>query len=158
MLVIITATISSLSYAEAKETNYTFSCKGMHGGLNDTSVIRVKINKPFFGSPKANVKFMNKEHRNLFKDANVLNFDDAFVYFTDGWGYLDTEKFEQCSVTHRRRCLFANTIILAADKSEGEFKHEFQQTYFDNCCSDGVEYDGGARVNFSGTYCTRLVE
>ena len=32
MLVIITATISSLSYAEAKETNYTFSCKGMHGG------------------------------------------------------------------------------------------------------------------------------
>jgi hypothetical protein len=155
ILAVFAITIPFISYAEAKETNYTFSCNGMHGSYIDESTVRVKIKKPLFGSPKAVVDIMTKANRTDFNRAHAINFDEDFVYFTDSWGFNNDDGYEMCKVGWQRRCLIAKTLFLAADKTSGKSKHRFHSTYYTNCCRSGEEQNAGDEV-YTGT-CTRLL-
>ena len=146
--------ILSLSVpSSAKEQRYTFSCEGMHGWGEST--VRVTIKKPLFGKSKANVEIMTKENRAYFEEAVVRNFDEDFVFFTDGWGYSNENGYDMCKSGWQTRCLIAKTLVLRADKSSGEYKHRYHESYWRDCCRDDEEKDRGD--NFDSGTCTRLV-
>ena len=147
---ILSSSVPSL----AKEQRYTFSCEGMHGTWHK-STVRVTIKKPLLGKSKANVELMTKENRAYFEEAVVRNFDDDFVFFTDGWGYTNENGYDMCKSGWQQRCLIAKTLVLKADKSSGQYKHQYHKSHWRDCCNKGIEKNRGDSIA-SGT-CTRLV-
>lgn len=98
---------------------------------------------------------MTRENRTGFRRANVINFDEDFVYFTDGWGFSNDDGYEMCKVGWQKRCLTAKTLFLAADKTSGKLKHRFHETYYADCCRSGQERNAGDEID-TGT-CIRLL-
>lgn len=140
----------------SEEQRYTFSCESMHGGWGVESILKLKISQPLLGKQTASVEVMTPLNRSRFKSAWVHNFDDDFVYFTDGWGYNNEKGYDMCKVGWQRRCLIAKTIFLKANKKIGENQHRYTESYHLNCCHKGEEKNGRTGIDYGSGSCTRL--